>query len=79
MGKNGYLSKRQENFQKIYACAIKRAAMVMVKIAVITLNDEFGFAEKRADRTRRRRRCLPRSGTRRQGTRRHTRLTQTPG
>lgn len=50
MGKNGYLEKRQANFKKIYERAIKRAATVMVKIAVITLNDEFGFAEKRAER-----------------------------
>lgn len=50
MGKNGYLEKRQANFQKIYERATKRAAMIMVKIAVITLNDEFGFAEKRAER-----------------------------
>ena len=50
MGKNGYLAKRQENFKKIYERAIKRTAMVMIKNAVITLNDEFGFAEKRADR-----------------------------
>lgn len=50
MPKNGYLEKRQAHLKKIYELATKRAAVVMIQIAVITLNDEFGFAEKRADR-----------------------------
>lgn len=50
MGKNGYLERRQQQMQTAKSQSMKDAAERTMWLSVVALNDEFGFAETRAER-----------------------------
>ena len=50
MGKNGYLERRKQQIQAIKSKSVKEAVERTMWLSVVALNDEFGFAETRAER-----------------------------
>ena len=50
MGKNGYLERRKQQIQTVKSQSMKDAAERTMWLSVVALNDEFGFAETRAER-----------------------------
>lgn len=50
MARNGYLARRAQHIQEVTNKTTKEATNLMIWLAVVALNNEFGFGEERAQR-----------------------------